>query len=123
MFALLARDTIILDKPFWMTRLEETTFGWLKPMDLLFPDDASRVVAALTSACVDLGFPPLCLYQLRHGAASEDILSKEREYLEVKARGCRTTDVSLRRYAKPAQLHRLMGALSPRARAYSETAL
>ena len=116
-------DTIILDRPRWLGVFVGAYFGKLKPMDLLFPDAAGRVVPAFKSACAALGLPPLCLYQLRHGGASEDILSKDREYLEVKARGRWCTDVSLRRYAKPAQLRRLMGELSPAARIYCERAL
>ena len=44
------------------------------------------------------------LYSLRHGGASDDLLSKRRTLAEIKSRGRWTCDNSLKRYAKATRL-------------------
>jgi hypothetical protein len=45
-----------------------------------------------------------CLYSLRHGGASHDLLSNKRSVAEVKLRGHWVSDSSLKRYAKVARI-------------------
>lgn len=52
-------------------------------------------------------------YQCRHGGASEDLNSGDRDFQKVKIRGRRHTDQSVRRYAKTGKIQRLMAQLSP----------
>eukprot|EP00972_Heterocapsa_arctica_P001401 205311-Heterocapsa_arctica.AAC.1 len=59
------------------------------------------------------------MYQMRHGGASEEPLSLTRAQEEVKLRGRLRTDSSLRRYAKPAQVQRLLGSLAPARPSYA----
>eukprot|EP00972_Heterocapsa_arctica_P097654 14410021-Heterocapsa_arctica.AAC.1 len=58
-----------------------------------------------------LGLATAVLYQLRHGGASEDVLSGRRPMLEVLARGRWATWASLRRYAKAGLLQKLLSSL------------
>eukprot|EP00973_Karenia_brevis_P065592 9120330-Karenia_brevis.AAC.1 len=53
---------------------------------------------------LDLSALNPCRYALRHGGASEDLLTKTRSVADVKRRGLWRSDSSLRRYAKEARL-------------------
>ena len=69
------------------------------------------MVVLFRDASLLLGLHGVCLYQLRHGGASEDVLGQKRTIQAVQARGRWRTDSSLRRYAKPAQLQRLLASM------------
>ena len=75
------------------------------------------------AATAHLGLPHLCLYQLRHGGASEELLEGRRSISEIMARGRWDTSSSLRRYAKPAQLQKLLGSLPPVKASYAQQSL
>ena len=65
-------------------------------------------------AVSQLGLPPsTCLYALRHGGASDDLLSGRRTLKETKERGRWVTDSSLRRYAKRTRMQQLTAAMPP----------
>jgi hypothetical protein len=69
------------------------------------------MVELFVSSCELMGLSKdtkVCLYQLRHGGASDDLLSCRREALEVQRRGRWRTDASVRRYGKPAQVQRAL---------------
>lgn len=104
-------DTILLDQPPWMAPLVKHHFLHLKPQDRLFDIPTATTVLEFQKAARLLGLESLCLYQLRHGGASEDLLGHLRPLDEIQARGRWRTMSSLRRYAKPAQLHRLLNSL------------
>ena len=108
-----------LDDP-WLAGLVAGQFQHLAPTDLLFPATSDQAVREFKEAAKLLKLPDLCLYQLRHGGASEDVLSKNRTSDEVKSRCRWRTETSLRRYAKLAQVQRLLNSLSPNLRAYAE---
>ena len=57
-------------------------------------------------------------YSLRHGGASEDLLSGTRTVLEVKRRGGWSTDSSLKRYAKDTRLQAEVNKLHPNTLVY-----
>ncbi len=114
-------DTVLIDNPPWLASLVAAQFGHLVPKDRLFPFEADQAAKDFKEAASLPKLPgTLCTYQLRHGGASEVILSEHRSSDEVKARGCWCTETSLRRYAKPAQVQRLLNALQPHYRAYAE---
>ena len=53
------------------------------------------------------------LYTLRHGGASDDLLSGARSRKEVKDRGRWQTDSSLRRYAKRTRMQQQVARMAP----------
>ena len=70
-----------------------------------------------------LGLNNLHPYQTRHGGASEDLNSGERDHQGVKIRGRWHTDQSVRRYGKVGKIQRLMANLSPAHMAYCQWSL
>jgi integrase len=113
-------DTIILDLPPWLPKLVVLHFKSLLPLDDLFPMSPATSVALFKTGCDLLGLPRgTCMYQMRHGGASNDLLSHARPQDDVKRRGRWSTDSSLRRYAKPAQVQRLLGSLAPEKLSYA----
>jgi hypothetical protein len=115
-------DTILIDKPSWLPGLLRQHFAHLAPGDPLFPLEASHTVSLFKNAAIALGLPAqVCLYQLRHGGASDDLLTKERAMADIKSRGRWKTESSLRRYAKPAQVHRLLASLPPEKLLYARS--
>ena len=77
-----------------------------KPGELLWLDPHQKLVKEFSKAVTHLGLEHLgtCLYTLRHGGATHDILTRRRSMLEVKQRGLWKSDNSLRRYVKLARL-------------------
>ena len=67
-----------------------------------------------------LGLEPLrpCLYALRHGGASDDVLTQRRSMLAVKARGRWASDDSLKRYGKATRLLSEVQKMPPATVAY-----
>lgn len=101
-------DTILLDAPRFLGPLLGQRLVGRRPRDCIFPLAADTTVAQFRQASDALGLPELSLYQLRHGGASEDALSRARPLAEIRARGRWRSDSSLRRYAKPAMLQKLL---------------
>lgn len=89
-----------------------------------FTFDIGGTVRLFRQAALDIGLPGLALYQLRlrHGGAFEDTLGTRRPMAEMCARGMWRNDTSLRRYAKPSMLQRLLWILTPEALSYCRTA-
>ena len=79
----------------------------------VFRLDHGKLASRFRDIARQLGVEKACLYQLRHGGASHDLLSKKRDKHGVMARGRWRTDSSLRRYAKPAAVQRLLQAVDP----------
>ena len=67
----------------------------------VYPFDAAEFRKNFQEAGQLLGFKNLHPYQSRHGGASEDLNSGERDHLAVKVRGRSHTDQSVRRYGAP----------------------
>jgi integrase len=90
------------------------------PVDstLLFSTPAHRMVYLWKKAASVLGLGDTVLYMLRHGGASEDLLSSTRTEAEIMTRGHWRTMTSVRRYAKQAQLQKLIGSMTTEGRAY-----
>ena len=113
-------ESIDLDYPPWLGPMLGAHARGRQPDEPLFTTPASRVIAAFRGLGLGLGLHGLMLYQLRHGGASDDVLSKRRSLAEVKARGRWASDSSVRRYAKPGMVQQLLGALTPSARAHCD---
>jgi hypothetical protein len=76
------------------------------PETPMWPFSHVHLLHAFTEACTVLGLLNLkpCLYGLRHGGASDDLLQDRRALLEVKDRGGWASDASLKRYGKRARI-------------------
>ena len=106
-------DCVVMDKPPWIGRVVELLRSKVKDNESrVFSVPDGHTVFHFKEAGKILGVPDWCLYQLRHGGASEDVLDGSRSVDLVKQRGRWTTDGSVRRYSKPAQLQKLLGSLS-----------
>ena len=81
--------------------------------------------SAFAAAVAALHLQPLhpCRYALRHGGASEDLLTFQRDLAAIKKRGRLKTDSSLRRYAKEAKLSRELRNVHPLVVAYGRAVL
>ena len=64
-----------------------------------------------------LGLDNLVLYQTRHSGASLDLQGRFRDHMELKKRGGRACDSSLRRYENAARLNKSASQLSPKQQA------
>ena len=117
-------ETIVMDQPDWIGDLMDAIASGLSPGDRVFPLDPVELSALFRSACRTLGLPPIsCLYMLRHGGASHDLLMKLRTFEEVRSRGQWRTDTSVRRYAKSASVQRFLLQCPPNAVTYGNLAL
>ena len=106
-------DAVVLDNPPWLGPMLGRLALGRRREDLLFTVDARRMVRLFKELGAAAGLPPICLYQLRHGGASEELLTGARSAESIKSRGRWRTETSLRRYAKPAQVQKLVGQLHP----------
>jgi len=112
-------ESIVLDLPEWLgPDLAPMVQG--RPSSApLFEIEETALRRAWNDAVQQLGLPArTCLYQLRHGGAAEDTLSRRRTPMEVMMRGRWATLRSVRRYAKPAQVQKFLATISPGSRRY-----
>ena len=77
----------------------------------VYPFDAAEFRKNFREAGQLLGFKNLHPYRSRHGGASEDLNSGERDHLAVKVRGRWHTDQSVRRYGKVGKIQKMMNAV------------
>ena len=91
-------------------------------LDRLWTHAAGTLREVFQSACLELNLEVLkpCLDGLRHGGASEDLLSRQRSISDVKARGRWASDSSLRRYSKATRLLSELTKVRPDVLAYGE---
>ncbi len=110
-------DTLSIDRPLLVELVEEVAKG-KNTTEFLFGQDQTLFRRRWKTAQEALGLRGTCLYQLRHGGASADTLSKRRGLLEVMTRGRWESTKSLKRYAKAGKVHQLMRQLSEAGRSY-----
>ncbi|CAK0837412.1 unnamed protein product [Prorocentrum cordatum] len=115
-------DAIALDSPSWAGPALEKAAGRRAGEELLLSVEAGLAVSKFRAAATPLGLPGLCLYQLRHGGASGDLLTKARGLSEIMARGRWLSGVSVRRCAKAGQVQKLLHALPRDAKLFCEWA-
>jgi hypothetical protein len=108
-------DSLLLDTETWLHEFYLLLITNRDPDAYPWPVRGHHAVTGLMSACDLLGLQVLrpCRYSLRHGGASEDIVSRRREPLMVKRRGGWRTDASLKRYAKETRLQDELRKIHP----------
>ena len=99
-------DSIIWDTELWMHSLFIKLTANRGPDERLWPHSGAEMMDHFMAAVSDLNLDQLrpCRYGLRHGGASEDLLSGRRDHLAVKRRGGWRTDSSLKRYGKESRV-------------------
>ena len=112
--------SIVYDSEPWIGPFFEVLTRGRAPNSLLWTANSASTSAALLHGCEVLGFLPLrpCRYALRHGGASDDLLTGTRARADVKARGDWKSDRSVRRYGKQARALDELSKLPPRSLAY-----
>ena len=109
-------EAIVLDTDLsWIVPFYECLTNGRDPEALLWPVTVSEILGSLDSAitCLQLSSLNICRYALRHGGASEDLITRARTPLEVKRRGTWRSDASLKRYGKEAKLLGELKKVSP----------
>ena len=111
----LTDESVHIDRDLWLWRPLEALHSARASNQPLWPFDLIELRNALTEAidiagAKDMGFS---LYSLRHGGASDDLLSRRRSLDQVKAKGRWRSDHSLLRYAKATRLQKEMNRLDP----------
>ena len=98
--------SVVLDSDVWLNPLLLRLINHRPPDSLLWVDPHTLLVDEFMAAQEALNLAHLnsCLYTLRHGGATHDILTRRRSMLEVKQRGRWGSDASLKRYVKLARL-------------------
>ena len=113
-------DTVLFDYPEWVGQLFARRPPPVDPECRLFNVDPRKVKIAWSRAREALHLPKqFCMYQLRHGGASEDALSRRRSLAEIMQRGRWKAMNSLKRYTKPGQVQKMLNDLSPGVRQYA----
>jgi len=104
-------ESVIVDNQSIWPLLEALVHGKC-PIDGLWTFAPDEVRSMFRRAAAALGLETeLTLYSLRHGGASDDLLSLRRTRKEVKDRGRWRTDQSLLRYAKRARMQQRIANL------------
>ena len=95
-------SAVMLDTEMWMDPFYHMLTAHRNPHDLLWPIPTTTIIEKFNLAIQGLGLKELqpCRYSLRHGGASDDLLTGRRDLLSIKMRGQWRSDASLRRYAK-----------------------
>ena len=111
-------DTVVLDHPSWLAPLlAGLTHGRVAGASLFAVDH--EALKREWKACQELlGLHGTALYQLRHGGASEDALSRRRLVPEIMSRGRWAALTSVRRYTKPGLVQKVMRDLTTPNREY-----
>ena len=84
----------------------------------LFAADPEAFRRCWQAAQRSLGLEKTCLYQLRHGGASDDAMTSRRDSLAILVRGRWSSFKTLKRYMKPGLVQATLNRLSSPDRAY-----
>jgi len=109
-------DTVLfsLEEERWIGPMLEAVAEHQGPGKLLFGQAGGDEVRGWKAVVADLELPPRStMYQLRHSGASSDLLAGRRAAADVLQRGRWESMRSLKRYAKPGQLQKLVADLPP----------
>ena len=104
-------DTLLLDHPPWLGEVLSQFRGEKAANEFLFPNDQKHLLRQWRHVLDALGVKDACLYQLRHGGASDDHLAKRRPLLEIMARGRWSSTASVLRYAKAGKVQKIYNDL------------
>ena len=115
-------DAVLLDTELWLAPFLMMLIAHRAPDILLWPISGPKLVTLFFEAVENLGMAALnpVRYSLRHGGASDDIISHRRTLLAVKRRGQWRTDQSLRRYAKETKVTTELHKLPPETLKYAK---
>ncbi|CAK0838468.1 unnamed protein product, partial [Prorocentrum cordatum] len=107
-------ESAIVDDPLLWPLLEALRQG-RRAEESLWAFAPHQLRRAFAGALGQLGISDqqTSLYSLRHGGASDDLLSGRRARKDVEGRGRWRTDQSLNRYAKRARMQQRLGQLDP----------
>ena len=99
-------ESIVLDNLAGLDQLFHRLQSERRSAETLWPHTPEQFIALWNQVVIELQLQPLnpCRYALRHGGASEDILSRRRLLVDVKRRGRWVSDSSLKRYGKETRL-------------------
>ena len=106
-------DTLLLDWPPWLGPQLAELKKKRDPKEYLFTVNPAVVRQVWYDVWKALGQTDVVLYQLRHGGASTDVLTKRRPMTEAACRGRWSSLSSLQRYCKQGKLQRLTTQLTP----------
>ena len=98
--------SVVVDSDHWLNPILLQLVASRSPDEQLWEHPHGTLVDEFAAAqeFLKLGHLNSCLYTLRHGGATHDIMTRRRSMLEVKQRGRWGSDQSLKRYVKLARL-------------------
>ena len=113
-------ESIVWDRDLWAGRLFTALIRSREPGARLWSLTSAKIIEHLTAAAHRLGLHGLgvCRYSLRHGGASEDLLTGARDIAAIKKRGAWACDNSLRRYSKEARAQTEVAKIPPAIQSY-----
>jgi len=99
-------ESILFDRETWLTPLLHALKQSTAPSAPLWGPEVDQLGKLFAQACRRLSLDRLRphLYSLRHGGASDDMLSQRRQLAEIQRRGRWRTAKSLNRYTKETKL-------------------
>ena len=99
-------ESVAIDSHLWLHDFLRELIRGRAATEKLFPVSGARAREIFIATCERLGLSALrpCMYGLRHGGASYDLLHKRRPLHSIKIRGRWNSDASLKRYAKESRL-------------------
>ncbi|CAE7422123.1 unnamed protein product [Symbiodinium natans] len=112
--------TVLLDSDAWMDPLLRGLLSKKSPDDPLWAHSHNQVSSSFQDAITKLGLEHMGwqLYNLRHGGATHDVLSRRRSLMEVKQRGRWLADNSVKRYVKQARMQSELARIPTHIREY-----
>lgn len=108
-------DAIWMDLDSWIGPLLAKLTHHRLPHSFLWPFAPRGIIHLFREACKLLHLLVLrpCRHALRHGGASDDLITKRRTLGEVKRMGCWASDASLVRYGKETALLQQLNKVKP----------
>ena len=99
-------ESVVIDTDLWLGEILEQIKVQVADDQTLWTSSVAQNIERFHAIASHLGLGPLgpSRYALRHGGASEDLLSGLRSLDAIKKRGRWSTDASLRRYSKETKL-------------------
>ena len=118
-------EAVIIDRPYLQGLLPRICAGNAskRPEENVFSFDMSDASRLFVSVVNELGYNKVginCVYQVRHGSASTDVLQGFRTLEQVQKRGRWQSFKSVRRYSNGGRLSQVYGQLSAAQRSQAE---
>ena len=112
--------TVMLDSDAWLHPILQALVMKRDPSEPLWRHTHREVHETFQSVVEELQLEGMGwnLYNLRHGGATHDVITRRRSLLEVKQRGRWSADASLKRYVKQARLQTELARIPQNIREY-----